>query len=92
VDIYGTDTGVRRFDRIMTLPFGMLFEENEFALSESLTQPDYDPIEGLSFITTSTGQRLPYVIWAEVIGETRTGMATKASIDPTDKDYHSNSV
>ena len=71
----------------MNVPFGMLFEECETLVSANTMWPTYDPIEGLSYVTTSTGQRVPYVIWASsTLLETKTADKTKASLDTTDKD------
>jgi hypothetical protein len=69
------------------VPFGILFEEQVTEYSLEAVIPEYDPGEGLSYITNSVGERVPYVDWEwKTFGtQTMTRLTGEtADIDPGD--------
>jgi hypothetical protein len=69
------------------IPFGMLFEERHPFQDDALPPLEYDEKQGLTFVKSSSGESIPFVVWAPVqFGKTVTGMATKAKTDESDTD------
>jgi hypothetical protein len=69
-----------------TIPFGILFEERRIISSQKIVTPEYDPVEGVSYIINLDGRRVPYIEWIWTSFSTQTGLATKVNTDPTDTD------
>jgi len=71
----------------LAIPFGMLFEEQQEADLSKLVTPEYDPIDGISYITDSKGKRIPFLHWAHEAFATQSQTNVRAEItdtDPTD--------
>ena len=68
------------------LPFGMFFEEPKVEPAADGPAPEYDALEGLSYVLDSEGHRIPYVTrgWATI--GTQTGTGTKMLYDTEDSD------
>ncbi len=68
------------------LPFGMFFEEPKVEPAADGTAPEYDALEGLSYVLDSEGHRIPYVTRGWTAIGTLTGTCTKAQDDSEDSD------
>lgn len=71
-----------------TVPFGLLFEEPTNTTSDAddhLPEPVYDSQDGVSYVLDTTGERVPFIIFAfSTVGLTKTNSSTKALVDSDD--------